>query len=112
MKVAASAVAGLTGEWSWTMQTPNGPVTAALILKQEGDSVKGKFARDATRWLQIENGKVNGNQFSWIVKRDRPDGSIITYRMTGKVEGNKITAIAKTELDGQENTNEWSATRK
>ncbi len=112
VKAAANAGAGLTGEWTWTMQTPNGPVTAPLILKQEGDSVNGKFARDQNRWLQIENGKVNGNEFSWIVKRDRPDGSIITYRMSGKVEGDRITAIAKTELDGQENTNEWSATRK
>ena len=112
VKAAANAGAGLTGEWTWTMQTPNGPVTAPLILRQEGDSVKGKFARDQNRWPQIENGKVNGNEFSWIVKRDRPDGSSITYRMSGQVEGDKITAIAKTELDGQENTNEWSATRK
>jgi beta-glucosidase len=106
------AGSGLTGEWSWTMDTPNGPVTAALILKQEGDKVSGKFARDETRWLEIENGKVNGNEFSWIVKRDRPDGKFITYRMTGKVEGNEIKAVAKTELDGNEAQSEWSAKRK
>ncbi|HKS36556.1 MAG TPA: platelet-activating factor acetylhydrolase IB subunit, partial [Verrucomicrobiae bacterium] len=57
----------LTGEWSWTMDTPNGPVTAALVLKQDGDKVTGKFQRDDTRWLEIENGKVAGNEFSWAV---------------------------------------------
>jgi hypothetical protein len=111
-RAPAGPGSGLTGEWSWTMDTPNGPVTAALILKQEGDKVSGKFARDETRWLEIENGKVNGNEFSWIVKRDRPDGSIITYRMSGKVEGNEIKAVARTELDGAEAMSEWSAKRK
>ncbi|PYL00192.1 MAG: hypothetical protein DME19_05950 [Verrucomicrobia bacterium] len=109
---AGVSPAGLTGEWAWTMDTPNGPVTAALILKQDGDNVTGKFARDATRWLEIENGKVNGNEFSWIVKRDRPNGEMISYRMTGKVEGDTITARAKTTLDGNEATSEWSAKRK
>ena len=61
---------------------------------------------------EIENGKVNGNEFSWIVKRDRPNGEMISYRMTGKVEGDTITARAKTTLDGNEATSEWSAKRK
>jgi beta-glucosidase len=102
----------LTGEWAWTMDTPNGPVTAALILKQDGDKVTGKFQRDETRWLEIENGKATGNEFSWTVKRDRPDGSIITYQMTGKLEGDTITAKATTKLDGNDAMNEWSAKRK
>jgi hypothetical protein len=87
-------------------------VTAALILKQDGDKVTGKFQRDETRWLEIENCKVTGNEFSWAVKRDRPDGSIITYQMTGKVEGDTITAKATTKLDGNDAMNEWSAKRK
>ena len=94
------------------MDTPNGPVTAALILKQESDKVTGKFARDENRWLEIEDGKVNGNEFSWIVKRDRPNGEIITYKMTGKLEGDKITAQARTTLDGNEAMSEWNAKRK
>ena len=112
VKPANSASASLSGEWTWTMDTPNGPVSAALILKVEGDKVTGKFARGEDRWLEIENGKVNGSEFSWTVKRDRPDGSIMTYRMSGKVEGDKITAKARTETDGQEATSEWSALRK
>ena len=104
--------ASLTGEWSWTMETPNGPVTAALVLKQDGDKVTGKFQRDETRWLEIENGKVTGNEFSWVVKRDRPDGSIITYNMTGKLAGDTIKAKATTKLDGADAMSEWTAKRK
>jgi lysophospholipase L1-like esterase len=109
---AAVSPATLTGEWSWTMDTPNGPVTAALILKQDGDRVTGKFARDENRWLEIENGRVTGNEFSWTVKRDRPNGEIILYKMTGRVEGDTIMAKATTKLDGNDATNEWSAKRK
>lgn len=111
VKPVATAGADLSGEWTWTMDTPNGPVSAALVLRQDGEKVTGKFARDDRRWLEIENGKVTGNAFTWIVKRDRPDGSILTYRMSGRVEGDKIFAQATTALDGAEVTSEWSAQR-
>ncbi len=109
---AGVSPAGLTGEWAWTMDTPNGTVTAPLILRQDGEKVTGKFRRDENRWLEIENGKVNGNEFSWIVKRDRPNGETMTYEMTGKVEGDTITAKARTTLDGNETLKEWTAKRK
>ena len=109
---AGVSPAGLTGEWAWTMDTPNGTVTAPLILRQDGEKVTGKFRRDENRWLEIENGKVNGNEFSWIVKRDRPNGETMTYEMTGKVEGDAITAKARTTLDGNETLKEWTAKRK
>jgi hypothetical protein len=93
------------------MDTPNGPVSAPLILTQEGDRVTGKFARDAEKWLNIESGKVAGNEFTWIVKRDRPDGSIMTYQMSGKLDGNTIAGKAKTTVDGNETTTDWGAKR-
>ncbi len=112
VKAVTGSKQTLTGEWTWTMDTPNGLVTSALMLKQDGEKVTGKFQRDATRWLEIENGQVNGNEFSWTVKRDRPDGSIITYSMTGKLDGDTIKAKATTKLDGTDATIEWSAKRK
>ena len=108
----AAGAGSLTGEWVWTMETPNGPVSAPLILKTDGDKVTGRFARSPDKWLVIENGQVNGNEFTWTVKRDRPDGSIMTYRMSGKVAGDKIDGKAKTEIDGTETQTDWSAKRK
>ena len=107
--VAASTT--LTGEWTWTMESPDGPVSSPLILKQEGNTVTGKFSRGEDRWLEIENGKVNGDSFTWIVKRDRPDGGTMTYHMSGTFDGSKITAAAETEFDGNEVTMEWGAER-
>ena len=58
------------------------------------------------------HGKVTGKEFTWTVKRDRPDSSIITYNMTGKLEGDTISAKATTKLDGNDAMSEWTAKRK
>ena len=88
------------------------PVQAPLILKLEGNKVTGRFARDESRWLEIQDGQLKGSEVSWTVKRDRPDGSSVTYRMSGKLENGKITGVAKANLEGQEVTSEWSARKK
>lgn len=109
---AGDAGASLTGQWTWTIQGPDGnPVSAPLTLKREGDRVTGRFARGADRWLEIEDGKVSGNEFTWKVTRDRPSGGTITYEMTGKLDGNTITGRAKTTVDGNPVDVEWSAKR-
>lgn len=109
---SSSTGAGLSGEWVWTMESPSGPVSAPLILKQDGAEVTGKFARGPDKWLEIEGGKVSGNTFTWTVKRDRPDGTAMTYRMSGKVEGDTIIGKAKTEIDGTTAESDWNAKRK
>ena len=110
---AAATAVNLTGDWVWTIRDPSGnPIEAPLILKTEGGKVTGKFARGEDRWLEIQNGKITGNEFSWTVKRDRPDGGAITYRMSGKLADGKITGITKTEIDGSEVSTEWGARRK
>lgn len=102
----------LTGEWVWTIDSPSGPVSAPLILEQDGGKVTGKFSRAPNKWLTIEDGKLAGSEFTWTVNRDRPDGGIMTYRMTGKVEGDTIKGRAKTVIDGNETEADWSAKRK
>lgn len=109
---AGGSGASLTGEWTWTIRGPDGnPVTAPLILKQEGDRVTGRFSRGPDRWLEVENGKVNGSEFSWSVTRDRPSGGTMTYEMTGKLDGDTITGRAKTTVDGSSVDAEWTAKR-
>ena len=109
----ASSSANLTGEWTSAVRGEDGQTFDSRLLLQANDgTVTGKVSRGDDRWLQIENGKVQGNQVSWIVKRDRPDGSIMTYRMTGKIDGAKITGTATTQVNGQQQTVEWSAERK
>lgn len=109
---AAATTADLSGEWVWTIQGPDGnPVSAPLILKREGDRVSGRFARGSDGWLEIENGRIRGDEFSWTVNRDRPGGGTMTYQMTGKLVDGAITGRAKTEMDGRTVDVEWSARR-
>jgi beta-glucosidase len=112
-KVAAAGAPSLSGEWIWTIKGPDGnPVEAPMILVQDGGRVTGKFARGENRWLEIQSGKVSGNEFSWSVERDRPDGGKMIYRMSGRLEDGKISGIAKTEMNGSEMSADWSAKRK
>ncbi|MFN0067092.1 MAG: platelet-activating factor acetylhydrolase IB subunit [Limisphaerales bacterium] len=112
--VAAAGGAGLTGEWDFTIPGPDGnPVTFPMVLEQAGEVLKGKFARQNGGWMNLENGKLNGNEFSWIVKRDRPDGSLMTYRMSGSVKPDgTLAGQAKTVFDGNEMDAPWTAKRK
>jgi lysophospholipase L1-like esterase len=104
----------LAGEWIWKIQGPDGnPVEAPLILAVQGSQITGKFARGNTdRWLEIADGKLEGNRMSWTVKRDRPTGGELTYRMSGTLSDGKINGRVKTLLNGEEQDVEWSARRK
>jgi len=111
--VQAGTGMDLTGDWIWTIRGPDGnPMDAALVLKQVGAQITGRFARDQNRWLEIENGKAEGNRFSWSVRRDRASGGTMTYEMTGQLEDGKIAGKVKTVVDGNESVVDWSARRK
>ena len=111
VKPLGEVSASFSGEWIWTMDTPNGETSAALILKQEGNRLTGRFARAETRWLEIEQGRVDGDAFTWTVKRDRPEGGTMVYKMSGKLAGDQITAVATAEMDGTETKMDWVAKR-
>jgi len=102
----------LAGEWIWTINGPDGqPISAPLQISVDGNRVSAQFARDASRWLASENGRLDGNGFTWTVRRDRPDGGAMVYQMRGQLENGAITATASTTVDGQEQTAPWTAQR-
>jgi SAM-dependent methyltransferase len=110
--VPAQKAAALDGEWAFRMPTPNGEMEAKLILKTEGERVSGTFFFPEDRRLEIQDGKLSGNQMNFIVRRNRPSGGVMVYRMSGTVEGDEIKGKTETDMDGQPVTEEWSAKRK
>jgi lysophospholipase L1-like esterase len=109
----SAAVRALAGEWVSTLRSDDGQnFESRLILSADDGKLSGKFSRGDDRWLDIQNGELRGNELSWTVKRDRPDGSIMTYRMSGKFEDGKIVGTAKTQVDGEERSMQWTARRK
>jgi hypothetical protein len=85
-------------ELPFTVNTSNGRITGTF--RPEG------------RELKIENGTVKGNDFNWIVKRERQNGGVIVYKMSGTIKGDKIAGKSSTEIEGNPVDIEWSARRK
>ena len=112
LAAAALLAADVSGTWNYKMPTPDGEMAATLTLKVDGETLTGTFEFEGGRKLEITNGTVKGNELKFTVKRDRPSGGFMTYEMTGTVEGDTIKGATKTQMDGQDATSEWSATRK
>lgn len=110
---SANGADPLSGDWVGTMNGPNGdPVSLPIVLKLEGMKITGKFARGQDTWLNIEDGKLDGNSFQWTVKRDRPNGETMTYKMSGTIDGGTLNGSVVTALNGQDVTMKWTAKRK
>jgi lysophospholipase L1-like esterase len=109
----ASGTSDLTGTWTFTIPGPDGqPVSMPLELKQTGANLTGRVKRGGgDAWLDLLNGRVNGNEVSWIIKRDRTDGTIMTYDLTGRVEGTTLLGKAKTSFNGNDVNLDWTARR-
>ena len=90
--VAALAVAAqaknVTGNWKLTIETPNGPGTPSLVLKQEGEALsgtyKGRFGDSPLK------GTVKGNEIKFNFTLDM-QGNQVPVSVTGKIEGSAIS---------------------
>jgi hypothetical protein len=85
----------LNGKYDIIMKTPMRTMRGTVILQVDGDSISGRldFMGNSTR---IENGTVNGNSFTFRGELKTPMGRV-AYLVEGSVEGDKLTAIAKTK---------------
>ena len=78
---ALVAQSSLNGTWQGT--TPSGaPLTLSLVVK--GTSLTGTVEREGTK-ATIENGKVTGNAFSFLVNIDGG-----TEGLSGEVNGDEM----------------------
>jgi hypothetical protein len=55
---------------------------------------------------------VNGDEFSWVVERDRSTGGTMTYRMKGRLQNGQLVGQAETEVEGNKRTVDWTAKRR
>jgi hypothetical protein len=101
----------VSGDWVFKMNTPNGDVEAPMVLKVDGAKLSGSITMN-NRKLDITEGSVDGKNLKMTIKRERPDGGVMVYQMSGTVDGSEIKGMTKTEMGGQEATQEWTAKRK
>jgi hypothetical protein len=100
-----------TGSWRWVFIMPDGSrVEPRVKLKQEGDTLTGstKF-RDGLE-THISDGKVNGNDLSFTVKRERNGRTVITtYK--GTRNGDRITGVIESDWNNEKQVYPWQARR-
>ena len=76
------------GTWNITMNTPMGPQTATLTLKSNGDALEGSVSGPQGS-LDIEEGKVDGNNATWAINMTQPMAMRLDAKAT--VDGDKLT---------------------
>lgn len=82
----------IDGKWNMTMKTPMGEQNGTLDLKADGGALTGEMS-GATGTVQIEEGKVDGDNVSWNAKITTP--MPMTLEFEGKVEGDSLSGTVK-----------------
>ncbi|MBZ2180345.1 MAG: hypothetical protein ACK58M_25350 [Acidobacteriota bacterium] len=112
LAVAAFGADLLNGNWSFSMAGPGGQnIDAKMTLSETDGKFTGSVEFPGARVLKITEGAVDGKKITFVVKRDRQDGGSMTYKMSGEVDGAKIKGAAETEMGGQMQKIDWSATK-
>lgn len=97
------------GEWGWKMASPFGELKAKAILKSADGKLTGAFWLDESRKLDIEDGTIAGDKLTFTLKRSRPSGGSMTYKMTATVDGDTMRGSA--EAVEMSATQPWTAER-
>jgi len=89
----------VAGDWTLTVETPNGSEPADLTFVQEGKTITGTV--DTPQGQQPLEGAIEGNDIVFTVSADMPDGGVFTVEFAGTVEeGTKISGTV-TGGDGE-----------
>ena len=88
----AADTAKVSGEWALTVETPNGPGTPSVILKQDGEELtgtyKGRFGESKLK------GSIKGNEIKFSVTVS-PQGQDLVIEYSGTVDGDSMKGKAK-----------------
>jgi hypothetical protein len=81
--------AGVDGDWSGSLDTPNGPVQIAYSFKADGTTLTGTTTGPDGAKVAIKDGKVDGDKISFAVDFDL-GGTPTTFKYTGVVSADGI----------------------
>ena len=80
-------MADVDGKWNTVTQTPMGDQQAVLTINSAGDSFTGRYESPVGN-VDIQNGKLSGNQLDWSLDMTVP--MPMTLTCTATVEGDSI----------------------
>ena len=80
--------AGIDGKWKASMQFGDRTIENTFTFKAEGGKLTGTMSTMRGE-AAIEDGKIDGDEVSFKVKRQTPNGEF-TSTYTGKLKGNEL----------------------
>jgi hypothetical protein len=81
--------AEVDGNWAGALDTPNGPIEIKFTFKADGAKLTGSNVTPDGMTVAIKNGKVDGNNLSFIIDLDM-GGQAMSFPYTGKLEGGEL----------------------
>ena len=76
--------AGVDGKWEAEIDSPMGPMILTFELKSDGESLTGTIGNDLMGDVEIQEGKVSGDEVSFVQTQARGDFEIrMMYTGTG-----------------------------
>ncbi len=86
----APPAASITGTWSLSLNSPQGPMDVTLDVRQNGTALTGTTS-SMVGTAQIVSGSINGSNFHFIVNINSPEIGNISVTFAGTVQGNRMT---------------------
>lgn len=84
----------IDGTYKYTQRSPMGEVDGQIELHADGDILTGKmFSPMGTE--EIHEGKINGNELEWIVKKEGPPMGKMKVKFKVTLNGDVIEGKVK-----------------
>jgi len=109
LAAAVLAAADVTGKWKAEMPGPGGATReVTFTFKVEGDKLTGTMSTPRGE-REISEGKVSGDEISFVMVMPGREGGQVKVVYTGKVAGDEIKFTSRRE--GAERSFEFTAKR-
>ncbi len=106
LATAAVFAADVDGKWNATVTTGNGEFQMTYMLKADGEKLTGTMSSQMGE-LQIKEGKINGNDASWVMVLER-NGNTMRIMHKATVNGGEMKIKAVPE-GAEDRTMEFTA---
>ena len=90
----AVSAQGAAGKWNASLETPQGPFAMTFEFAVDGNNLTGSLT-NAFGTIPISDGKINGNDLTFVLSIPGPDGGAMTIDYNAAVNGDEMSLTSK-----------------